>query len=119
MVRSPKGCTTRQEFLELPRGRSFEGSGRDKDLQVQGPRTEHLFVFRNVTDLRDRRGASPKAKIAPLFPKRSKQAQTAEANGKETSSSETEASVPKNTVQTVQSPSPKIDRFRNGDRLGN
>jgi hypothetical protein len=62
---------------------------------------------------------APKPKVAPLFPKRSKQAQTAEANGKETSSSETEASVPKNTVQTVQSPSPKIDRFRNGDRLGN
>lgn len=51
----------------------------------------------------------------------SKQAQTTEANRKGTSSSETEALVPKNTVQTVSkpSPSPKIDRLRNGESLRN
>jgi hypothetical protein len=40
----------------------------------------------------------------PVFPKSSKQAQTTEANRRETSSSETEALVPKSTVQTSLKP---------------
>jgi hypothetical protein len=55
-----------------------------------------------------------------VFPKRSKQAQTTEASRKETtSSSETGALVSRDTVQTVQSPSSKIDRLGNGDTLRN
>lgn len=41
----------------------------DKDLQTQGPTTEHLFVLRNVTDLRDKRGASSKAQSPLCFPR--------------------------------------------------
>jgi len=62
-------------FLELQRGRNFQQRPEefiDKDLQAQGPATEHLFVLRNVTDLVTREEQAPEPKVPqtpPCFPR--------------------------------------------------
>lgn len=48
------------------------------------------------------------------FPRGASKRRQRKPTGRRHSSSETEALVPKNTVQTVQSPCPKIDHLRNG-----
>lgn len=75
--------------------------------KAAGPRTEltPVRVVPNVADLRDsdEGGAGSKARQAPVFPKKyvdlqQPQAQTTEANRKETTAGPTDGLVPKNTV---------------------